>query len=163
MALPLSPTILEAFEKKLEKWAADDSTAKMVVCQTVTLEIHSEIADLPTAREMWEYLERRYCGSSQTQLYTLYQALSGLQQGEDIVNHIYSRFCGLWLRPEFEQTRAQLLHAPFAYSLNEAFAFVRAEETRLRSSFIGGPCPRCLAVCSCSSGVLDCSSSACSP
>ena len=33
----LSPAILEAFEKKLEKWAADDSTAKMVICQTVTL------------------------------------------------------------------------------------------------------------------------------
>ena len=62
---------LEAFEKKLEKWVADDSTAKMVVCQTVTLEIRSEIADLPTAREMWVYLESRYCGSSQAQLYTL--------------------------------------------------------------------------------------------
>ena len=177
----LSPIVLEAFEKKLEKWAADDSTAKMVVCQTVTLEIRSEIADLPTAREMWVYLKSRYCGSSQAQLYTLYQSLSSLQQGEDTVDQFYSRFCGLWrqidaltppyctahaaqlltctqscssrrrhdetrrvyefimrLRPEFEQTRAQLLHAPSAYSLPEAFAYVRTEETRLRASFTGG-------------------------
>ena len=160
----LSPAILEAFEKKLEKWVADDSTAKMVVCQTITLEIRSEIADLSTAHEMWEHLECRYCGSSQAQLYTLYQSLSSLQQGEDTVDHFYSRICGLWrqidsltppyctahaaqlltcsqscssrrrhdeirrvyafimrLCPEFEQTRAQLLHAPSAYSLLEAF------------------------------------------
>ena len=45
------------------------------------------------------------------------------------------------LRPEFEQTRAQLLHVPSAYSLDEAFAFVRAEKTRLRASFIGGAVP----------------------
>ena len=139
------------------------------------------MADLPTARAMWESLECRYCGSSQAQIYTLYQALSGLQQGEDTVDQYYSRFCGLWrqvdaltppycaahsaqllactqtcssrrrhdetrrmydfimrLRPEFEQTRAQLLHAPSAYTLPEAFAFVRAEETRLRASFLGG-------------------------
>ena len=60
----LSPTVLKAFEKKLEKWAADDSTTKMVVCQTVTLEIRTQVAELSTAREMWEYLERCYCGSS---------------------------------------------------------------------------------------------------
>ena len=48
----ISPAVLEAFEKKLEKWAADDSTAKMVVCQTVTLEIRTQIADLSTAQEM---------------------------------------------------------------------------------------------------------------
>ena len=74
----ISPAILDAFEKKLEKWCADDSTAKMVVCQTVTLEIRTQIAELSTAREMWVYLECRYCGSSQVQLYTLYQTLSGL-------------------------------------------------------------------------------------
>ena len=28
----LSPALLEAFEKKLEKWYADDSSAKMVIC-----------------------------------------------------------------------------------------------------------------------------------
>ncbi|KAH7654990.1 Zinc finger CCHC-type protein [Dioscorea alata] len=170
-----------AFEQKMEKWAADDSTAKMIICQTVTLEIRTQIADLPTAHEMWHYLERRYCGSSQAQLYTLYQALTSLQQGEDTVDQFYSRYCALWrqidaltpsycavhaaqiltcsescsrrrshdetrrmyefimrLRPEFEPTRAQLLHAPSAYSLDEAFAFVRAEETRLRASFTGG-------------------------
>ena len=42
------------------------------------------------------------------------------------------------LRPEFEQTRAQLLHASSAYSLPEAFSFVRAEETRLQTTFPGG-------------------------
>ena len=82
----ISPAVLEAFEKKLEKCATDDSTAKMVVCQTVTLEIRSEIADLPTAHEMWTYLESRYCGSSQAQLYKLYQSLSSMQQGEDTVD-----------------------------------------------------------------------------
>ena len=154
---------------------------KMVICQTVTLEIRSEIADLPTAREMWDSLESRYCGFSQAQLYALYQALTALQQGEDTVDQYYSHFCGLWrqidtltppyctthaaqllicphscssrrrhdetrrmydfimrLRPEFKHTRAQLLHAPSAYTLPEAFAFVRAEETRLQSTFTGG-------------------------
>ncbi|KAH7665923.1 RNA-directed DNA polymerase protein [Dioscorea alata] len=153
----------------------------MLICQTVTLEIRTQIADLPTARAMWEYLEHRYCGSSQAQLYTFYQALSSLQQGEDTVDQFYSRYCALWrqidaltpsyctthaaqiftcsescsrrrqrdetrrmyefimrLRPEFESTRAQLLHAPSAYSLDEAFTFVRAEETRLRGSFTRG-------------------------
>ena len=37
----ISPVLLETFEKKLEKWYADDSSAKMVICQTVTLGIHT--------------------------------------------------------------------------------------------------------------------------
>ena len=41
------------------------------------------------------------------------------------------------LRPEFEQTRAQLLHSPTAYTLNETCALVLAKETRLRASFTG--------------------------
>ena len=61
----LSPVLLEAFERKLEKWHADDSSANVVICQTVTLGIRSQIADLPTAHAMWAYLARRYCGSSQ--------------------------------------------------------------------------------------------------
>ena len=48
----LSPTLLDAFEKKLEKWHADDSSAKMVICQTVTPGIRTQIADLPTAHAM---------------------------------------------------------------------------------------------------------------
>ena len=64
----LSPILLEAFEKKLEKWHADDSSAKMVICQTVTPEIRSQIAKLPTAHAMWAYLAQRYCVSSQAQI-----------------------------------------------------------------------------------------------
>ena len=75
----LSPVLLEAFERKLEKWLTDDSSVKVVICQSVTPGIRSQIADLPTAHVMWAYLARRYCGSSQAQLYTLYQTLSGLQ------------------------------------------------------------------------------------
>ena len=37
----LSPSLLDAFEKKLEKWHEDDSSAKMVICQTVTPGIRS--------------------------------------------------------------------------------------------------------------------------
>ena len=74
----IAPVDLEAFEKQLEKWAADNSTAKMVICQTITLEIRTQVAELSTDPEMWEYLEHRYCGSSQAQLYTLYQTLNGL-------------------------------------------------------------------------------------
>ena len=176
----LSPVLLDAFEKKLEKWHADDSSAKMVICQTVTPGIRSQIADLPTAHAMWAYLARRYCVSSQAQIYTLYQALSGLQQGDESVDQFYSRFCELWrqvdalsppecpthavaptttcapcarrsrheesrrlydflmrLRPEFESCRAQLLHSPTAHTLDEAFALVLAEETRLRASSTG--------------------------
>ena len=35
------------------------------------------------------------------------------------------------LRPQFEQTCTQLLHSPTAYTLDEAFALVLTEETRL--------------------------------
>ena len=38
------------------------------------------------------------------------------------------------LRPEYEQSRSQLLHSPSEYTLDEAFAIVLAEETRLRVS-----------------------------
>ena len=89
----VSPILLEAFERKLEKWYADDSTAKMVICQMVTPGIRTQIAELPTAHAMWAYLARRYCGSSQAQLYTLYQTLSGLQQGDDTIDQFYSRYC----------------------------------------------------------------------
>ncbi|XP_039135730.1 uncharacterized protein LOC120273152 [Dioscorea cayenensis subsp. rotundata] len=173
--------LLTVFEQQFEKWAADDSTAKMIICQTVTLDIRTQIADLSTALEMWDYLERRYCGSSEAQLYTLYQSFSSLQQGENTVDQFYSRYCALWrqidaltppycathaaqiltcsescsrrsshdgtrrmyefimrLRLEFEQTRAQLLHAPSVYSLDDAFTFVRAEKIRLRASITGG-------------------------
>ena len=94
--VPPSPVLLDAFEKKLEKWHADDSSAKMVICQTVSPGIRSQIADLPTTHAMWAYLTRRYCVSSQAQIYTLYQALSELQQGDDSIDQFYNRFCELW-------------------------------------------------------------------
>ena len=87
--------LLKAFEKKLEKWYADDSSAKMVICQTVTLGIRTQIAKFPTTHAMWAYLARRYCGSSEAQLYTLYQTLGGLQQGDDTIDQFYSRYCDL--------------------------------------------------------------------
>ena len=74
----ISPVLLEAFERKSEKWYADDSSAKMVICQTVTPGIRTQIVELPTAHVMCAYLARRYYGSSQAQLYTLYQTLVGL-------------------------------------------------------------------------------------
>ena len=92
----ISPVLLEAFEKKLEKWYADDSSAKMVICQTVTPGIRTQIAELPTAHAMWAYLARRYCSSSQAQLCTFYQALGGLQQGDDTINQFYIRYCETW-------------------------------------------------------------------
>ena len=52
----LSPVLLDAFEKKLEKWHADDSSAKVVICQTVTPGIRSQIVDLPTSHAMWACL-----------------------------------------------------------------------------------------------------------
>ena len=82
----LSPVLLKAFERKLEKWHTNDSSAKVVICQSVTPGIRSQIADLPIAHAMWAYLARRYCDSSQSQLYTLYQTLSGLQQGDDSID-----------------------------------------------------------------------------
>ena len=48
----LSPVLLEAFERKLEKWHTDDSSAKVVICQSVTPGIRSQIADLPAAHAM---------------------------------------------------------------------------------------------------------------
>ena len=38
------------------------------------------------------------------------------------------------LYPEFEQSRAQLLYSPTGYTLDEAFALVLVEETRLRAT-----------------------------
>ena len=67
----------------------------MVICQTVTLEIRTQVADLPTVCEMWDYLAERYCVSSQAQLFTLYQTLSDLHRGEDSVDQFYSRYCRL--------------------------------------------------------------------
>ena len=68
----ISPLLLDAFEKKSEKWHADDSSAMLVICQTVTPGIRSQIAELPSAHAMWAYLARRYCVSSQAQIFTLY-------------------------------------------------------------------------------------------
>ena len=45
----LSPVLLEAFERKLDKWYADDSSSKMVICQTVSLGIRTQIVELLTA------------------------------------------------------------------------------------------------------------------
>ena len=61
----ITPAILEAFEKKLEIWHSDETSAKMIISQTVSMEIRTGIAKLPTARMMWEYLGKRYCGPSQ--------------------------------------------------------------------------------------------------
>ena len=118
----------------------------------------------------------RSCGSSQAQLYTLYQTLGGLQQGDDTIDQFYSRYCETWrqidtlslpkcpthtvacapyalrsrheetrrlyeflirLLREFESIRAQLLHSLTAYTLDEAFALILAEETRLCASSTG--------------------------
>ena len=48
----ITPAILEAFEKRLEKWHSDESSAKMIICQTVSMEIRTGIAELPSARMM---------------------------------------------------------------------------------------------------------------
>ena len=48
----ISPVLLKAFEKKLEKWYADDSSTKMMICQTVTLGIRTQIVELLTAHAM---------------------------------------------------------------------------------------------------------------
>ena len=48
----ISLVVIEAFERKLEKWYADDSSAKTVICQTITPDIRAQIADLPTAHAM---------------------------------------------------------------------------------------------------------------
>ena len=77
-APPVSPAALEDYKKKLEKWYTDDSKTKAMICQPVTLWIRPQIAELPTAKAMWDYLARRYNGSNQAQLYTIYQSLSGL-------------------------------------------------------------------------------------
>ena len=60
---PVSPAALEDYKKKLDKWHTDNSNAK-VICQTVTLGIRSQIAELPTTKDMWDYLARRYSGSN---------------------------------------------------------------------------------------------------
>ena len=75
----ITPAILEAFEKKLERWHSDESSAKMIICHTVSMEIRIGIVELPSARMMWEYLGKHYCGPSQAQLYTFYQTVSNLQ------------------------------------------------------------------------------------
>ena len=39
--LSVSPAALEDYKKKLEKWYTDDSKAKVMICQTITLGIRS--------------------------------------------------------------------------------------------------------------------------
>ena len=46
----ITPAILDAFEKKLEKWHSDESSAKMIICQTISMEIRTGIVELPSAR-----------------------------------------------------------------------------------------------------------------
>ena len=41
MPSSLFPVLLEAFERKLEKWNTDDSSEKVVICQSVTPGIRS--------------------------------------------------------------------------------------------------------------------------
>ena len=48
----ISQTLLDAYEKKLNKLYVDDANAKVMICQTVVLEIHSQIPELPTVRDM---------------------------------------------------------------------------------------------------------------
>ena len=46
----ITPAILEAFEKRLEKWHSNESSAKMIICQTVSMEIRTGIAELSSFR-----------------------------------------------------------------------------------------------------------------
>ena len=68
----------------------------MIICQTVSMEIRTGTAELPSARMMSEYLGKRYCGPSLAQIFILYQTVSSLQQCDDTVDRFYSRFCSLW-------------------------------------------------------------------
>ena len=44
----VSQATLNAYEKKLEKWYADDSNVKVMIYQTVVLEIRTQISELST-------------------------------------------------------------------------------------------------------------------
>ena len=133
---PVSSAALEAYEKKLEKWYTDDSNVKVVICQTV-VEIRSQIAKFPTARDMWNYLVRRYCDSSQAQLYTHYQTLSGLQQGDDTTDQFYSQYCGVWCQINALRPVAYLVVVAHSLTCTHTCALLRRhKETQRMYEFI---------------------------
>lgn len=151
----------------------------MIICQTVSLEIRTQITDLPTAREMWKYLEsatvvpvkhsstpytRLSLVSSRERIPSTNFTVGTVPYGVElmlshlhITLYILLRFSSILSSalviiatrrhivcmsssssPEFEPTWAQLLHAPYVYSLDEAFTFIHVEETRLQASFTRG-------------------------
>ena len=91
---------------------------------------------------MWAYLARRYCGSSQAQLYTLNQTLGGLQQGDDTIDQFYSRYYKTWrqintLSPPECPTHTVALNVACAPCALRS----RHEETRRLYEFLIQLCP----------------------
>lgn len=62
-------------ETKTHDWQATDHCSRVIITQSITIEIRSEMCTMHTAQVMWDYLCGRFQQSSVMQTYVTSQAL----------------------------------------------------------------------------------------
>jgi len=73
-------------------WINDDGRVKTAIVTSVKPSFMMSLAPFQTAKEMWEYLQKRFVQVSGAHLHTLMQGLCGLQQDDMTIDDYYNAF-----------------------------------------------------------------------
>jgi len=73
-------------------WLNDDGRVKSAIVTSMKPSLMMSLQPYKTAKEMWDYLQKRYVQVSGAHLHTLMQGLRGLQQDELSIDDYYAAF-----------------------------------------------------------------------
>jgi len=73
-------------------WLNDDGRVKSAIVTSMKPSIMMSLQPCKTAKEMWDYLQKRFVQVSGAHLHTLMQGLRGLQQDELSIDDYYNAF-----------------------------------------------------------------------
>jgi len=73
-------------------WINDDGRVKTAIVTSVKPSFMMSLAPFQTAKEMWDYLKKRFVQVSGAHLHTLMQGLRGLQQDDMTIDDYYNAF-----------------------------------------------------------------------
>ena len=87
-----------------QKWSTNNAKIKTWIMKFVDISIAVNLSNLPTAKNMWEFLERIYKRANQARLYKLEQDLISLSQESKSIQEFYSAMMLIWKEMDMMDT-----------------------------------------------------------
>ena len=77
-------------------WMKDEARVKYVLLQSTKFAVRMSFCGLTSSKEIWTFLEKRYCQTSHALRFSLLQQLSTIKQDDSSVEEFYSKLCVIW-------------------------------------------------------------------